>query len=366
MINCKYCKKKFSSVSKFERHIRSNNCNCNTIAKNNINDNINDKKINNNNQINNYNINRFNQNTQSCNQNTQPCNQNINSHNQNILPYEQNINTSNINTSNINILKNKYNTSDQKIEYKKITNKIHQCKYCNKIYKYASGLCRHVKSCQDKKALEHFLGDKLKAKNMSLDEFIEIRDMHQSKQNQVITQQVINNNVINNNTTNVQINMINPFGKENVEHILKNKDLCMQILKKMDNGVNKLFLEVYNKDENRNFYKLDKTGKKIATLTKENRINHNEYEFVIEHIFSRMHNLYNKISENLKSICTDKVNSCISKNMHNHEKSGVANSNKKTFNDYLNYMSKMNEELITNMLLDNGYISSNGVPQLDV
>ena len=35
-------------------------------------------------------------------------------------------------------------------------------------------------------------------------------------------------------------------------------------------------------------------------------------------------------------------------------------------NDYLNYMSKMNEELITNMLLDNGYISSNGVPQLDV
>ena len=82
-------------------------------------------------------------------------------------------------------------------------------KYCNKIYKYASGLSRHVKSCQDKKALEHFLGDKLKAKNMSLDEFIEIRDMHQSKQNQVITQQVINNNVIHNNTTNVQINMIN-------------------------------------------------------------------------------------------------------------------------------------------------------------
>tara|TARA_B100000902_G_scaffold399865_1_gene473120 strand:- start:1600 stop:2775 length:1176 start_codon:yes stop_codon:yes gene_type:complete len=391
MINCKYCKKKFSSVSKFERHIRSNNCNCNTIAKNNINDNINDKKINNNNQINHYNINRFNQNIQPCNQNIQTYEQNIQPYNQNIQTYEQNINSNNINPNNINpnninpnninpnninsnninpnnigILKNKYNTSEQKIEYKKMTNKIHQCKYCNKIYKYASGLSRHVKSCQDKKALEHFLGDKLKAKNMSLDEFIEIRDMHQSKQNQVITQQVINNNVINNNTTNVQINMINPFGKENVEHILKNKDLCMQILKKMDNGVNKLFLEVYNKDENRNFYKLDKTGKKIATLTKENRINHNEYEFVIEHIFSRMHNLYNKISENLKSICTDKVNSCISKNMHKHEKSGVANSNKKTFNDYLNYMSKMNEELITNMLLDNGYISSNGVPQLDV
>ena len=46
--------------------------------------------------------------------------------------------------------------------------------------------------------------------------------------------------------------MINPFGKENVEHILNNPELCMNILKK-DNGVNKLFLEVYNKDENRNF-----------------------------------------------------------------------------------------------------------------
>ena len=111
---------------------------------------------------------------------------------------------------------------------------------------------------------------------------------------------------------------------------------------------------------------MDKSGKKIATLTKENRINHNEYDYVIEKIFTRMHTLYNKISENLKSICTDKVNSCISKNMHKHEKKGILNSNKKTFDDYLNYMSKMNEELITNMLIDNGIIAAESLPKLDV
>ena len=104
----------------------------------------------------------------------------------------------------------------------------------------------------------------------------------------------------------------------------------------------------------------------ISPTTKENRINHSEYEYVIEKIFTRMHTLYNKISENLKSICTDKVNSCISKNMHKHEKKGILNSNKKTFDDYLNYMSKMNEELITNMLIDNGIIAAESLPKLDV
>ena len=330
MINCKFCQKKFGSVSKFERHIRLNKCNNNSVAKKKKDGNKKDKSY-------------------QC-----------------IVKHEKkDLQPSTLDNINFNKLNLKNNNSNSIIQSSNVITKIHQCKYCNKIYKYPSGLSRHVKNCVDKKALEHFLGDKLKEKNMSLDEFIELRDMHQNN-HQVITQQVINNNVINNNTTNVQINMINPFGKENVEHILKNKDLCMQILKKMDNGVNKLFLEVYNKDENRNFYKIDKTGKKIATLTKENRINHNEYEYVIEHIFSRMHSLYNKISENLKSICTNKVNSCISNNMHKHEISGLINSNKKTFDDYLNYMSKMNEDLITNMLVDNGYITPQGIPQLDV
>ena len=116
----------------------------------------------------------------------------------------------------------------------------------------------------------------------------------------------------------------------------------------------------------RNFYKVDKSKNKIATLTKENRINHNDYQYMTEQIFNRMHNLYNKISENLKNICDDKIKDCIAKNMNYYNRSGLKFSNKKTFDDYLDYMSKMNEELITNMLIDNGIITESGVPMLDV
>ena len=377
MIKCKYCNKTFNSFSKFQRHLHQNICIPNTVAKKKKNDNNNDKKIKkkyykkNNNSVvqNNYikdvNINNLNIRNNELDElhQSKTINEynNISTFDNNLMQHQSNSNL--IQNQNNNNLINRH--SNNNLVHNNNTSKVFCCKYCDKEYKYASGLSRHIKTCIDKKALEHFLGPKLKEKNMSLDEFIELRDMPHNK-NKVVTQQVINNNIINNNTTNVQINMINPFGKENVEHILSNHDLCLQILKKMDNGVNKLFLEVYNKDENRNFYKLDKSGKKIATLTKENRINHNEYEYVIEKIFTRMHTLYNKISENLKSICTDKVNSCISKNMHKHEKKGILNSNKKTFDDYLNYMSKMNEELITNMLIDNGIIAAESLPKLDV
>ena len=279
--------------------------------------------------------------------------------------------------------KNKTNTNKNIILFG-TNNDIFECKYCNKNYKHKSSLSRHIKICGDKKALEHFLGDKLKEQNMTLEEFIDLRNSNLDNKNkqkknikdegnninnyssQIITNNntfTNTNNMINNN---IQINMINPFGKENVEHILNNKELCMNILKKMDNGVNKLFLEVYNKDENRNFYKIDKTGKKIATLTKENRINHNDYKYITEQIFNRMHNLYNRISDNLKNICDDKIKDCIAKNVSYYNRSGLKFSNKKTFDDYLDYMSKMNEELITNMLIDNGIITESGIPMLDV
>ena len=279
------------------------------------------------------------------------------------------------------------NKNDNKMIICNDNNEHYECKYCNKIYKHKSSLSRHIKICVDRKALEHILGHKLKKQNMTLEQFIDLRNsnsinsinnLNNNLNNNLSTHGInnYNNQIITNNNTftntnnminnNIQINMINPFGKENVEHILNNPELCMNILKKKDNGVNKLFLEVYNKDENRNFYKVDKSKNKIATLTKENRINHNDYQYMTEQIFNRMHNLYNKISENLKNICDDKIKDCIAKNMNYYNRSGLKFSNKKTFDDYLDYMSKMNEELITNMLIDNGIITESGVPMLDV
>ena len=104
---------------------------------------------------------------------------------------------------------------------------------------------------------------------MSLDEFIKYRDEKTDAKNPQIINNIMNlnnfqqnNNFQNNNnfqqnnnfqtnnnyqTNNILQNnniiMINPFGKENIEHILNDKELCLDILNKTDNGVNKLFLK---------------------------------------------------------------------------------------------------------------------------
>lgn len=253
-----------------------------------------------------------------------------------------------------------------------------ECKYCNKKYKHKSSHSRHIKTCVDKKALEYFLGDKLEKNNLSLDDFIKFRDGKQCTQNTQIINNITNlnniqqNNILQNNNihqNNIMHNnffMVNPFGHENFEHILNDEKLCLDILNKTDNGVNKLFLEVFNKNENRNFYKVDKSKNKIATLNVNNRIKHNDYDYVSELIFTRMHSLYNKISENLKNICDDKIKRCISNNIKHYNKSGIKSSNKMVLDNYLDYMSKINEKIITKMLIENGIINHNDVPKLDV
>ena len=164
--------------------------------------------------------------------------------------------------------------------------------YCKSNYSHKSSLSRHIKNCKEKLALEHILGNNLKQQNMSLDEFIKMRDSMENENTNNIENKITINNITN-LTNNIQINnhknnfSINPFGKESYDHIINDKELCMEVLKAMDNGVNKLFLEIYNKEENRNFYKL--YNKKIATLNKNYRINQNNYEYIVELIFNKMH-----------------------------------------------------------------------------
>ena len=329
MIFCKFCKKNFKSPADFLRHLHSKSCDSPSSRKN-------------------------------------------------------------VKNANKSVILSKKN--EQKNDKNLVLETCFECKYCNKKYKHKSSHSRHIKNCFDKKALEFFLGDKLEKMNMSLDEFIKYRDEKTDAKNPQIINNIMNlnnfqqnNNFQNNNnfqqnnnfqtnnnyqTNNILKNnniiMINPFGKENIEHILNNKELCLDILNKTDNGVNKLFLEVYNKNENRNFYKVDKSKNKIATLNNNHRIKHNDYKYISELIFSRMHNLYNKISENLKDICDDKIKRCINKNLNHFNKSGTKSSNKITLDNYLDYMSKINEKLITKMLIENGIIDKDEIPMLDV
>lgn len=244
------------------------------------------------------------------------------------------------------------------------------CMYCKNVYSHKSSLSRHVKKCKEKLALEHILGNDLKQQNMSLDEFINWRDSMENvnnKQDTNIENKITINNITN-LTNNIQINnnnlSINPFGKESYDHIINDKELCMEVLKAMDNGVNKLFLEIYNKEENRNFYKL--YNKKIATLNKNYRINQNDYEYIIELIFNKMHDIYNKIYVQQIDECNEKVKTIIKKNMASYNRHGVKSSHKITLDNYLNYMSKENKEQITKYLEDKGIIKKGDKPMLDI
>lgn len=254
-------------------------------------------------------------------------------------------------------------------EPKKTEIKNYVCMYCKSNYSHKSSLSRHIKKCKEKLALEHILGNNLKQQNMSLDEFITMRDsMENENSNNVENTITINN--ITNLTNNIQINnnknnfSINPFGKESYDHIINDKDLCMEVLKAMDNGVNKLFLEIYNKEENRNFYKL--YNKKIATLNKNYRINQNNYEYIVELIFNKMHDIYNKIYLKQINECNEKVKSAIEKNMISFNKYGIKSSHKITMDNYLSYMSKENKDQITKYLEDKGIIKKGDKPMLDI
>lgn len=245
------------------------------------------------------------------------------------------------------------------------------CMYCKNIYSHKSSLSRHVKKCKEKEALQHILGNNLKEKNMSLDEFIKWRDTMENENDNTIKNNITINNITNltNLTNNIQINnnnvLINPFGKESYDHIINDKELCMEVLKAMDNGVNKLFLEIYNKEENRNFYKLN-NKKKIATLNKNYRINQNDYEYIVELIFNKMHDIYNKIYLKQMDECSEKIKSIIEKNMSAFNRYGIKSSHKITLDNYLNYMSKENKDQITKYLEDKGIIKKGEKPMLDI
>jgi len=266
--------------------------------------------------------------------------------------------------------------------------KMYECVYCNQPFKHASSRCRHSGKCTKKASVEKYLAEN----NMTIDEYIKFRNitgliigpkqLSGSSQPTNIDNSTTNNHNINNtnsgntnsgntynnnmdikidlsthNTLNVgtinAIPDINPFGKETFDHILHDRELSLMILRKLDYGVNCLFFETYNLEKNRNIYLPYKNRNVIATLEPNMKIKHNQFTHIVDIVFARIHSIYSKLYNKYESELTERERRIVGRIIENYNSHGIAKpGNHAAFTSYLDFMSKDNERLIINYLVE--------------
>ena len=129
-------------------------------------------------------------------------------------------------------------------------NQLNKCVKCNKIFKHIQSYKRHIKA--DNCIKTHIKQSQIQIIN--------------NNDNHIVNQtNIINNNTINNNTTIIQ--HINPFGFEDVRTIPIPE--MKAILNSGERAGFQIIKAIYNKIENKNFYKPNMSRPEIACLNTE-------------------------------------------------------------------------------------------------
>ena len=200
----------------------------------------------------------------------------------------------------------------------------YKCKFCNKIYKFQSGISKHINnlrcphipqnikkniifSKKNKEILEKVKkNDNLKSLDIISSDNLTIS--HNSN-NSNITNNTINNNSNNSINSNNVINInINPFGNENYNSITKKQKIGM--LNKMFMALPAMLKELhFDIPENCNFFLANKREKKYITYYNgEQLIYEHSHKFkdtlctnLMEHLEEWFHEYKDKLLKNKKT-----------------------------------------------------------------
>ena len=137
------------------------------------------------------------------------------------------------------------------------------CNTCNKLFTRRSSLLRHQReiSCYNKN-IESTPNELPNSNANQITNSSQTQIYNTNNQNTINSNNTINNTIINNNTTIIQ--HINPFGFEDVRTISIPE--MKKILSSGENSGLQIIKAIYNKIENKNFYKPNMSRPEIACL----------------------------------------------------------------------------------------------------
>ena len=245
----------------------------------------------------------------------------------------------------------------QQINNNNIKIKNFYCNICNKLFTRKSSLLRHQReiSCFIKNETT-ILNPTENINSNQIPNQIQNQIYNTNNQNTINSNNTINNTIINNNTTIIQ--HINPFGFEDVRTISIPE--MKKILSSGENSGLQIIKAIYNKIENKNFYKPNMSRPEIACLNTDfNLTIYKCKEFgdalfdrcitFLHHMLYLCKNEYSKtaiknIYDNIEHIETTMRIEIYDKKLQNIIESEFRNNNLDTKDRIKNFIKKLKEE----------------------